>query len=349
MRRWVSVLMVAAAVAGVVLPAAPTGAQAITLNGAGASFPFPLYSKWAQVYAGEKGVQINYQSVGSGAGIRAFMAGTVDFAGTDAPMTDEQIRQTGRRVLHIPTVAGSVAVIYSAQGVGIGLNLTGDLLAEIYQGRITKWSDGRIARLNPGVALPPADIVVVRRSDSSGTTAIFTNYLSGVSARWKATVGEGPSVNWPTGLGGRGNEGVAGLVRQTPNSIGYVELAYAMLNRLPFASLQNRQGQFVRPGLSAVTRAVDGAVAAIPEDFRVFFTNPEGRDVYPIVGFTWVLVYGDQPDSVKGKALVDFLRWATRDGQRYAAPLLYAPLPKNLAQRVEQALRSITSGGKPLL
>lgn len=329
--------------------AAPGGAQTITLNGAGASFPFPLYSKWSQVYAAEKGVQINYASVGSGAGIRQFMAKTVDFAGTDATMTDEQIAQTGGRVLHVPMVAGAVVAVYNVAGVGPGLNFTADVLADIFLGKITRWNDQRLARANPGAALPSADIVIVRRSDGSGTTAIWTNYLSKVSPEWKSRVGEGTSVNWPTGLGARGNEGVAGLVRQTPNSLGYVELAYAMTNRMSFGSVQNRAGQFVRPTLSSTTKAMEGALASIPDDYRVFFTNPEGRDVYPVAGFTWILLSGDQPDPVKGRALVEFLWWATHEGQRYAPTLLYAPLPKSLVARVEVTLRSVTSRGTALL
>lgn len=321
--------------------------QAVTLNGAGATFPDPLYSKWAQVYAQEKGVRINYQPIGSGGGIRQFMAKTVDFGATDAPMTDEQIRQAGGRVLHIPTVAGAVVPVYTLEGVGSGLNFTGEVLADIFLGKITRWDDPRIRRYNPGLRLPAAEIVVVHRSDGSGTTNLFTNYLSKVSAEWKERVGEGTSVNWPVGIGGKGNAGVAGLVRQTPNALGYVELAYALMNRLPFGNVRNRAGQFVHASLSTITRAM--ASARIPDDYRVFFTDPPGRDAYPIAGFTWILIYGEQPDPVKGKALVEFLWWATHEGQRYAPPLLYAPLPKNLVQRLEGTLRSVTTGGRPIL
>lgn len=329
--------------------AAPGGAQTITLNGAGATFPFPLYSKWSQVYAAEKGVQINYQSIGSGGGIRQFISKTVDFGASDGPMTDEQVAQAGGRALHIPMVAGAVVPVYNVPNVGQGLNFTPEVLADIFLGRITKWNDPRLAKANPNAPLPAADLVVVHRSDGSGTTAIWVNYLSKVSPMWKARVGEGTSVNWPTGLGGRGNEGVAGLVRQTPNSLGYVELAYALTNRMTFGNVQNRAGQFVRPSLSSTTKAMEGALANIPDDYRVFFTNPEGKDVYPIGGFTWILIYADQADPVKGKALVEFLWWAVHDGQKYAPTLLYAPLPKSLVARVERTLKSVTARGAPVM
>ena len=339
-------ILAAALPAAVVLPAS---GQGLTLNGAGATFPFPLYSKWSQVYAAEKGVQINYQSIGSGGGIRQFIAKTVDFGASDGPMTDEQIAQAGGRVLHVPMVAGAVVPVYSLSGIGPLLNFTPDVLADIFLGKITRWNDPRLARANPSVALPATDIIVVHRSDGSGTTAIWGNYLSKVSAEWRAKVGEGTSVNWPTGLGGRGNEGVAGLVRQTPNSLGYVELAYALTNRMTFGAVQNRAGQFVRATLSSTTKAMEGALKNIPEDYRVFFTNPEGRDVYPVAGFTWILIQGDQSDPAKGKALVEFLWWATHDGQKYASTLLYAPLPKSLIGRIERTLKSVTIKGAPAL
>jgi phosphate transport system substrate-binding protein len=324
-------------------------AQTVTLNGAGATFPFPLYSKWSQVYAEEKGVQINYQSIGSGGGIRQFIAKTVDFGASDGPMTDEQIAQAGGRVLHIPMVAGAVVPVYNVPGIGQGLNFTPDVLADIFLGRITKWNDPRLSRLNPKANLPGADIVVVHRSDGSGTTTIWVNYLSKVSPIWKARVGEGTSVNWPTGLGGRGNEGVAGLVRQTPNTLGYVELAYALTNKMTFGSVRNKAGQFVRPTLSSTTKAMDGALKNIPDDFRVFFTNPDGKDAYPVAGFTWILINAEQADAVKGKALTEFLWWAIHDGQKYAPTLLYAPLPKTLVTRVERTLKSVTYRGQPIL
>jgi len=347
-RLWV--LLVVLAIPFLMHETTSSWAQApVTLNGAGATFPFPLYSKWSQVYAAEKGVRINYQSIGSGGGIRQFIAKTVDFGASDSPMTDEQIRQAGGRVLHIPTVAGAVVPVYHIPGVGPGLNFTGEVLADIFLGKVTRWNDPRITKLNPNVNLPSAEIVVVHRSDGSGTTAIWVNYLSKVSKEWKEKVGEGTSVEWPTGLGGKGNEGVAGLVRGTPYSLGYVELAYAVTNRMTFGKVRNKAGQFINPSLSSTTKAMEGALPTIPEDYRAFFTNPEGRDAYPIAGFTYLLIYGEQPDPVKGKALVEFLWWAIHDGQKYAPPLLYAPLPKSLVQRLEKTLRTVTSGGKPLL
>jgi len=345
-KRALIVALVIVAVGAVALPAV---AQGLTLNGAGATFPFPLYSKWSQVYAAEKGVQINYQSIGSGGGIRQFIARTVDFGASDGPMTDEQMAQAGGRVLHIPMVAGAVVPVYNVPGVPIGLDFTADVLADIFLGKITKWNDPRLVKSNAQVTLPAADIVVVHRSDGSGTTAIWVNYLSKVSPEWKTKVGEGTSVNWPTGLGGRGNEGVAGLVRQTPNSLGYVELAYALTNKMTFGDVQNRAGQFVRPTLTSTTKAMEGALKNIPEDYRVFFTNPEGKDVYPVAGFTWILIQGDQADPAKGKALVEFLWWATHEGQKYAPTLLYAPLPKSLVARIERTLKSVTAKGTPVL
>jgi len=341
--------VLAAAAVVVAISSGSGAAQTITLNGAGATFPFPLYSKWSQVYAAERGVQINYQSIGSGGGIRQFIARTVDFGASDGPMTDEQIAQAGGRVLHIPMVAGAVVPVYNLPGVGQGLNFTPEVLSGIFLGKIAKWNDPRLVQANPRAKLPAADIVVVHRSDGSGTTAIWVNYLSRVSPEWKSRVGEGTSVSWPTGLGGRGNEGVAGLVRQTPNSLGYVELAYALVNRMTFGNVRNQAGQFIRPSLSSTTKAMEGALRTIPADYRIFFTNPDGRDVYPIAGFTWILIYGEQPDAAKGKALVEFLWWATHEGQRYAPTLLYAPLPKSLVTRIEGTLKGVTAAGKPLL
>jgi phosphate transport system substrate-binding protein len=239
--------------------------------------------------------------------------------------------------------------VYNIPGVTIGLNFTPDVLADIFLGKITKWNDRRIVQANPKAALPSADIVVVHRSDGSGTTAIWVNYLSKVSKEWKEKIGEGTSVNWPTGLGGRGNEGVAGLVRQTPNTLGYVELAYALTNKMTFGNVRNKTGQFVRPSLSSTTKAMEGALALIPADYRVFFTDPAGRDAYPVAGFTWILIYGEQADPAKGKALVDFLWWAVHDGQKYAPTLLYAPLPKSLTARIESTLKTVTARGQPIL
>ena len=322
---------------------------AVTLVGAGASFPFPLYSKWSQVYEQQRGVRINYQSIGSGGGIRQFIAGTVDFGASDGPMTDAQVAQAGGVVLHVPMVAGAVVPVHNIEGVGGGLNFTPDVLAGIFLGEITRWDDPRLGRMNPSATLPADDLVVVHRSDGSGTTAIFTNYLSNVSAAWKSRVGQGTSVNWPAGLGGKGNEGVAELVRRTPNAIGYVELAYAITSQMTFGSVRNRSGRFIAPSLESTTAAVDGAVDGVPNDFRVFITDPPGPDVYPIAGFTWILVRQDHADSQKGKALAEFLWWATHDGQRYASPLLYAPLPPRLVDRIEASLRRITAEGRRVL
>jgi phosphate transport system substrate-binding protein len=319
----------------------PPAGQAVTLVGAGATFPFPLYSKWSQVYAAQRGVRINYQSIGSGGGIRQFIAKTVDFGATDGPMTDEQIAQAGGRVLHIPTVAGAVVPVYNVSGVRTGLKFTPGVLADIFLGAITMWNDPRIRQANPGVTLPDAEIVVVHRSDGSGTTAIWVNYLSKVSPRWKSRVGEGTSVSWPTGLGGKGNEGVAELVNRIPHSLGYVELAYAITSQMTYGDVQNAAGQFVRPSLETTTNAVAGALTAIPADFRIFLTNPPGRDAYPIAGFTWILIDSVQEDAAKGKALVEFLSWAIHDGQQYATPLLYAPLPPSLVERIEAKLRTV--------
>lgn len=330
-------------------PQAPpqTGAS-VTLVGAGATFPFPLYSKWAQVYEQRTGARINYQSIGSGGGIRQFIERTVDFGATDGPMDDQQIAQAGVRVLHVPTVAGAVVPAYNIPAVGSGLSFTPEALAGIFLGEITTWNDPRIARANPNVTLPAAQIVVVHRSDGSGTTRIWTNYLTKVSPAWKARVGEGTSVQWPTGLGAKGNEGVAELVSRMPNALGCVELAYVLTTKLTYGAVRNASGRFVRPSLESTTAAVEGALGAIPADLRVFITNPDGAQAYPIAGFTWILIRGEQPDQRKGKALVDFLWWAIHEGQQYAPPLGYAPLPPALVQRIEQALKSVTANGKPL-
>jgi phosphate transport system substrate-binding protein len=308
-----------------------------------------LYSKWSQVYAAEKNVQINYQSIGSGGGIQQFTAKTVDFGASDAPMTDEQIKSAGGRVIHIPMVAGAVVPAYNIPGFSGILNFSPDVLADIYLGKLTKWNDPRLVKDNPSAKLPAADIVVVHRSDGSGTTNIWTNYLTKVSTEWKDKVGFSTSVNWPTGIGGKGNEGVAGLVKQTPNSVGYVELAYALTNQMAFGNVRNKAGQFLRASLSTTTRAVQGALPSIPADYRIIFTNPDGRDVYPIAGFTWILIYPDQPDPAKGKTLVDYLWWATHDGQKYAAPLLYASLPDGLVKRIEGTLKTVTAQGKVVM
>lgn len=335
--------------------AAPAAGQASAiepargLTGAGATFPYPLYSKWFDVYYQQKGVRINYQSIGSGAGIQQLTQRTVDFGASDAPMTDEQIKATGAEVLHIPTTMGPVAVIYNLQGVQSGLRLSGDTLAGIFLGTIKKWNDPRIAADNAGTSLPNTDIVAVHRSDGSGTTNIFTDYLSTVSPEWKSKVGKGTSVNWPVGLGAKGNEGVAGGVKEQPGGIGYVELAYAVQNRLTYAFMRNQAGRFVEPTLDSTTAAAAGAAAKMPDDLRVSIVDAPGDASYPISGYTYILVYKDQTDGPKARALVDFLWWAIHDGESYAEELMYAPLPGDVVTKAEAKVRAITFQGKPLM
>jgi phosphate transport system substrate-binding protein len=312
---------------------------ALTLNGAGATFPYPLYSKWFSVYKEISGVQINYAPIGSGGGIRQFTAGVVDFGASDAPMTDAEIKGAGGDVLHIPTVAGAVAVVYNLGEEGIKLD--GQTLARIFMGEITSWDDEQIAKLNPDLRLPKRKIVVVHRSDSSGTTDIFTNYLTKVSARWAAKVGAGKSVAWPTGIGGKGNPGVAGVVKNTVGSIGYVELAYAETNKLPVVAIKNKSGKFVLPSVEGATAAMKGGLKNLPSDFRGEILNQPGADVYPICGLTWLLVHQNQVNEEKKEALKSFLRWAVTDGQKYAAQLFYSPLPEDLRTKVLSTIDSI--------
>jgi phosphate transport system substrate-binding protein len=319
----------------------------VDLTGAGATFPYPLYNKWFSDYAAKTGVRINYQSIGSGGGIRQLSEATVDFGASDSPMTDAELgKAKGGPVLHIPTVLGAVVATYNVPGVPQALKLTGPVLADIYLGRVKKWNDARIAQLNPGISLPGTDILPVRRSDGSGTTFIFTDYLSAVSPGWAQGPGKGKEVNWPVGLGAKGNEGVAGQVKQTPGAIGYVELAYAKQNRLPYASIQNAAGSFVEPSIESVTAAAAGAMARMGpgSDYRVSVVNAPGAGAYPISSFTWVLVYERQPDATKGKQLVDFLRWALTEGEQSAAALDYAPLPQELAAQVRTRLDRIQVG-----
>lgn len=330
------------------VPAA-TAAGPLAITGAGATFPYPLYSKWFYEYSNaHPGVNFNYQSIGSGGGIRQITAGTVDFGASDAPMKDQEMAKLPGPIFHIPTAIGAVTVVYNLEGVGSGLKLTQDALAGIFLGKITKWNDPKIASQNPGVKLPAGDIVVAHRSDGSGTTDIFTNYLSTVSAGWKEKVGRGKSVRWPVGLGGKGNEGVAGVVRQTPGAIGYVELAYAMQNKMTVAAVRNREGKFVLPSLESTSEAAAGAAKTMPADYRVALVDAPGKDSYPICGLTWLLVYQDQKDEAKGKALVAFLKWAMHDGQKMNAPLLYAPIPKPVVEKVDATLKQIRYKGKSL-
>jgi phosphate transport system substrate-binding protein len=310
---------------------------ALSINGAGATFPYPIYSKWFDEYHKAKGVQINYQSVGSGAGIKQVTEGTVDFGATDGPMNDEQIKayqeKHGFGIVHFPTVLGAVVPTYNLPGVTAGLNFTPEALAGIYLGKITKWNDPAIAGANSGVKLPSEDIVVVHRSDGSGTSYVWTDYLSKVSDEWKNKVGKATSVNWPAGLGGKGNEGVSGLVKQTPNSIGYVELIYAASNNIAFGAVKNASGKFVKADLASVSAAAAGAAKEIPDDFRVSITNAPGDKAYPIATFTWLLIPRKFSDAGKSNAMKGFLKWALKDGQNYAESLSYAKLPKAVVDR----------------
>ncbi len=323
-----------------------TGGQ--DLNGAGATFPYPIYSKWFSDYARESGVRINYQSIGSGGGIRQLTEGTVDFGASDAPMTDAEMAKLKSPVLHFPTVLGAVVVTYNIPGVDRQLELSGSVLADIFLGKITKWNDSRIAALNEGVSLPTSDILVVHRSDGSGTTYIFSDYLSAASPAWKSGPSKGKEIAWPTGIGAKGNEGVAGQVKQTPGTIGYVELAYAKQNSLPYASIQNADGKFVAPSIESVTAAAAGAAADLPPDtdYRISIVNAPGADAYPISSFTYLLVYADQRDAKKADALLGFLRWYLRDGEKTAASLDYAPLPPSIVAQLEKRIGSITVAGK---
>jgi len=324
------------------IPAALT-AQA-DLTGAGATFPYPIYSKWFADYAAQTSVRINYQAIGSGGGIRQLSDGTVDFGASDSPMTDGELQKAkGGRVLHFPTVIGAVVVVYNVPGVTTALQLDGSVLSDIFLGKVRKWNDGKIAKLNPGVPLPSRDILVVHRSDGSGTTYIFTDFLSLVSKEWLSGPGRAKEVAWPIGLGGKGNDGVAGQVKQIPGAIGYVELAYARQNKLPFASIRNAAGTFVAPSVESATAAAEGVAGKLnpKSDYRISIANAPGAQAYPITSFTWLIVYQDQSDPIKGKKLVDFMRWALTSGQASAAALDYAPLPKAIADRLVERLGSI--------
>lgn len=321
-------------------------AKEVTLTGAGATFPYPLYSRW--FYEFNKlypDIKINYQSIGSGGGIRQIMERTVDFGATDGAMLDEQLKKAPG-ILHIPMVAGAVVITYNLPALPHGLKFTPEIIAGIFLGEITQWNDHRIEEVNPGVNFPDHKIIVVHRSDGSGTTNIFTKYLSAVSKTWAEKVGAGTSVNWPTGLGGKGNEGVAGLVKQLPGSIGYVELAYAVQNKMSYGKVRNKAGEFIEPSLESTTSAMAAAVKAkiIPPDMRAYFVDPPGEKSYPIAGFTWLLVYEKQTDPVKGKALIKFLNWAILEGQKYAPPLLYAPLSPEVVKMNEQIIAKIKIG-----
>lgn len=311
------------------------------LNGAGATFPYPIYSKWFSEYHNQhKDIQINYQSIGSGGGIRQLQSGTVDFGASDGPMNDDQLGKTPFKVFHIPTVLGAAVPFYNVPGVSGELKFTPDVLADIFLGKITKWNDARLAKVNPDVKLPDADIIVVHRTEGSGTTYIWTDYLTKVSPEWAKTVKQGTSVNWPVGVGGQGSEGVTGTVKQTPGSIGYVELIYALSNNIPYGSVQNSAGQFVKASLASVTAAA-ASVKDMPDDFRVSITNAPGKDAYPISSFTWLLVPVEWSDATKEKAFVDFLNWMVDKGQGMTEALAYAPLPKAVAQKVKARIKEI--------
>jgi phosphate transport system substrate-binding protein len=323
--------------------AAAAGAQSpMLLNAAGATFPYPIYSKWFDVYHTQHpNIQINYQSIGSGGGIHQLQAGTVDFGASDGPMTDDQLAQSKVKILHFPTVLGAVIPIYNIPGVTGELNFTQKALAGIYLGTITKWNDPELTKANPGVNLPSADIVVVHRSDGSGTSYIFTDFLSKASDDWKTKVGKATSVNWPVGLGGKGNEGVAGLVKQTPDAIGYVELIYAIQNNITFGKVQNAAGKFLKADLAGVTAAAAGAAKDMPDDFRVSITNAPGATSYPISSFTWLLIPAQIQDAAKRDAIKGFLNWMLADGQNYNEGLSYAKLPKPVVAKELKAISLI--------
>jgi phosphate transport system substrate-binding protein len=317
----------------------------VLLNAAGATFPYPMYSKWFDTYHQiHPDIQVNYQSIGSGGGIRQVLAGTVDFGASDGPMTDDQIaefkKQRGMGILHFPTVLGADVPSYNIQGVATDLNFTQKALAGIYLGTITQWNDPEIAKANPGVNLPAADIVVVHRSDGSGTTYIWTDFLSKISEDWKNKVGKNTSVNWPVGLGGKGNEGVSGLVKQTPNAIGYIELIYAVQNNISYGKVQNAAGKFIKADLASVTAAAASS-KDMPEDFRVSITNAPGPAAYPVSSFTWLLVPEKIPDAAKRDAIKGFLNWMVTDGQKYTEGLSYAQLPKPVVAKEKKAISLI--------
>jgi phosphate transport system substrate-binding protein len=319
-----------------------TEAPTVQINGAGATFPYPIYSKWFSEYnALHPNVRINYQSIGSGGGIRQMQNQTVFFGATDGPMTTEQIAGAPGTILHFPTVVGSVVPAYNLSGVTAELKFTGPILADIFLGKITKWNDPALAAINQGVALPDRAITVVHRSDGSGTTYVWVDYLSKVSAEWKEKVGVATSVDWPVGLGGKGNEGVAGLVKLTDGAIGYVEPVYATQNQIPFGAVQNASGQFVKSSIASVTAAADGAAPTIPDDFRVSITNSPGEMAYPIASFTWLLFYEAPQDTVQAATMVEFMKWALTDGQVFASDLGYSPLPKSVVEKELAALSRI--------
>lgn len=324
-----------------IVPGSTLADSSLLINGAGATFPYPLYSKWFYEYQKiHPDLKFNYQSIGSGGGIRQISAKTVDFGASDAPMTDQEIAKVSEPLLHIPTALGAVVIAYNQASIGNHLKLTGPLVADIFQGKINKWNDPQIAAINPDKKLPAEDILVTHRSDGSGTTHVFTDYLAKVSPSWKNEIGQGKAIQWPTGLGGKGNEGVTGLIKQTPGSIGYVELGYAIQNKLSVVALKNKAGVFVPPSIESISASAAGV--KIPDDYRVSLTDAGGKDAYPISALTYLLVYKNQKDVSKGKALVDFLKWALHDGQEMASSLFYAPLPHTLVVKLDQTIQQMT-------
>ena len=325
------------------------GGGDIRLQGAGATFPNPLYKKWISEYGKQKpNIKIDYQSIGSGGGIKQIQARTVDFGASDAPMTDVELKGSPAELVHIPTVLGAVVITYNLSGVSKPLRFSGDVIADIFLGKIVKWNDGRIKADNPDAALPADDITVVHRAESSGTSFVFTDYLAKVSTEWKDKVGADKAPKWPVGQGGKGNEGVTGQIKQQPNTIGYVELAYAVQNKMPVALIKNASGNFVEPSIEAVTAAAAGSATSTPDDLRVSITNAGGANAYPISSYTYILIFKEQTDAIRGKAVVDFTWWGIHEGERFAKDLEYAPLPDEIVKRAEQKINSITAGGKPL-
>jgi phosphate transport system substrate-binding protein len=337
MKKLLASAAIAALCAGATL-----AAQTMRINGAGATFPYPIYSKWFSEYNKlHANVEINYQSIGSGGGIQQVTKQTVFFGASDGPMTDEQLKSAPGKIQHFPTVLGAVVPVYNLPSVSAELKFSGPVLADIFLGKITKWNDPAIAKLNAGVTLPSTDITVAHRADGSGTTYIWVDYLSKVSPEWKGKVGVATSVNWPTGVGGRGNEGVSGLVKQTPGAVGYVELIYALQNKIAYGTVLNAAGESVKATTASVTAAAAAAAAQMPADFRVSITNAPGKGVYPISSFTWMLLYEDAKDKAQAKTMVDFMKWALVDGQKYCVDLGYAPLPAAVVKLEMAALAKI--------
>jgi phosphate transport system substrate-binding protein len=337
-----TITRIAVAAAAAVTFATGLAAQTQRINGAGATFPYPIYSKWFSEYNKmHPNVEINYQSIGSGGGIQQVTKETVFFGATDGPMTPEQLQGAPGKILHFPTVLGAVVPVYNLPGVSAELKFSGTVLADIFLGKITKWNDPAIAKLNAGVTLPATDITVAHRADGSGTTYIWVDYLAKLSPEWKSKVGVATSVNWPTGVGGRGNEGVSGLVKQTPGALGYVELIYALQNKIAYGSVLNAAGESVKASVETVTAAAAEAAKAMPADFRVSITNAPGKSVYPISSFTWLLLYENAKDKAQAKTMVDFVKWALTDGQRFAPDLGYAPLPEAVVKLEMAALAKI--------